>query len=283
MIALYEIRLPQAQLRPFIECYWFLNATIGAPCQLEELIYTDARADIVFTFGSPYLRVRADRPAEAQLMRASNVDAQRRFPVRIYHQGRLHLVGVRFRPGGLSPFVRTPVHELSGYTLTLKDVFGRRGVELEEKLFFATGETQEQAHLLDQFFLSRLAVLPEYARVMSWLKAIEAQRGMVSILELSRLSGLSVRSVDRLFQQVIGLPPKFVARTVRFRHALHHLMAQPATRWDEIVAALDYFDQSHFIRDVKSLAGVDPKTYLAFLSRRRESLAPNHVHLAVLP
>src|SRR5690606_36436082 len=114
---------------------------------------------------------------------------------------------------------------------TLKDVFGRRGAELEEKLFFATGDTQRQANLLDQFFLSRLAVLPEYARVMSWLKAIEAQRGMVSILELSRLSGLSVRSVDRLFQQVIGLPPKFVARTVRFRHALHHLMAQPATRW----------------------------------------------------
>src|SRR5690606_12970000 len=165
----------------------------------------------------------------------------------------------------------------------LKDVFGRRGVELEEKLFFATGETQRQANLLDQFFLSRLAVLPEYARVMSWLKAIEGQRGMMSILELSRLSGLSVRSVDRLFQQVIGLPPKFVARTVRFRHALHHLMAQPATRWDEIVAALDYFDQAHFIRDVKALAGVDPKTYLAFLSRRRESLAPNHVHLAVLP
>ena len=42
VIALYEIRLPQAQLCPFIECYWFLNATIGAPCQLEELIYTDA-------------------------------------------------------------------------------------------------------------------------------------------------------------------------------------------------------------------------------------------------
>ncbi len=219
MIALYEIRLPQAQLRPFIECYWFLNATIGAPCQLEELIYTDARADIVFTFGSPYLRVRADRPAEAPVDRASNVDAQRRFPVRIYHQGRLHLVGVRFRPGGLSPFVRTPVHELSGHTLTLKDVFGRRGVELEEKLFFATGETQEQANLLDQFFLAPCRA-PRVRWVMSWLKAIEAQRGMVSILELSRLSGLSVRSVDRLFQQVIGLPPKFVARTVRFRHAL---------------------------------------------------------------
>ena len=90
-----------------------------------------------------------------------------------------------------------------------------------------------QANLLDQFFLSRPCRAPRVrGRAMSWLKAIEAQRGMVSILELSRLSGLSVRSVDRLFQQVIGLPPKFVARTVRFRHALHHLMAQPATRSD---------------------------------------------------
>ena len=47
--AVYEIRLPCPALRRFIECYWFVNATGGLANQLEELIFTDARADIVFT------------------------------------------------------------------------------------------------------------------------------------------------------------------------------------------------------------------------------------------
>ncbi len=49
---MYDIRLPCAELRPFVECYWFLNTTISSPGKLDELIFTDARADIVFTFSS---------------------------------------------------------------------------------------------------------------------------------------------------------------------------------------------------------------------------------------
>lgn len=274
---MYEIRLPAPPLRPFIECYWFLNATMRPQDCLEELIFTDARADIVFTFGTPYLRIRADKHGHVQSMRASNVDAQRRYPVHIQQRGKVRLIGVRFRPGGLSPFVRVPVNELSGYTLGLSEALGSEGVELEQRLFDVAGQTQVQAALLDQFFLARIAVPPAHRRVVSWLKAIERKNGLMSILELSRTAGLSVRSVDRLFQQVIGLPPKFVARTVRFQHVLDHLIKHPTARWDDIVVTHGYFDQSHFNRDLKSLTGVEPKVYLAFLSRPRESPPPNHV------
>jgi len=86
-----------------------------------------------------------------------------------------------------------------------------------------------------------------------------------------------MRSVDRLFLQVIGLPPKLFARTVRFHHVHHYLMRHPTAEWDEIVASYGYFDHSHFARDVISLTGVDPKAYRAYLTQRRESPPPNHV------
>lgn len=274
---MYEILRPCAPLRPFVECYWFLQTVIRPPDRLEELIFTDARADIVFTFGAPYARIRADRPGTKEWMRTSNVDAQRRYPVRIYQQGHVHLIGVRFRPGGLSSFVRMPVHELTGHTVSLADAFGPSGVELEQRLYDSAGMPETQAELLDRFFLSRIAIPPEYHRVMHWVTAIESRGGLLAVSELSETAGLSVRSVDRLFRRVMGLPPKFFARTVRFQHVHALLMRHPTVRWDEIVVSRGYFDQSHFAKDVQSLTGVDPNAYRTYLARRRDTPPPNHV------
>src|SRR4051812_27050067 len=107
----YVVQFPVAPLRRFIECFWFLQAEIVPPARLEERIFTDARADIVLSFGSPSLRAHAGQPAPPQLMR-SNLDAQRRYPVRISQDGRIDLIGIRFRPGGLAAFLPMPLSEL---------------------------------------------------------------------------------------------------------------------------------------------------------------------------
>ena len=274
---MYAIYLPSAALRPFIECYWFLNTVVMPPESLDELIFTDARADIVFTFGSPYARIRLGQPDQLEFMCASNVDAQRRYPVRIRQHGSLNLVGVRFRPGGLASFIRMPVYELSGHTLGLLDGLGRESAELEERLFEATGSPHVQSELLDEFLLARLSVHPERRRVMHWVNVIEHHRGVISVRRLAEIAGLSVRSVDRLFRQVVGLSPKFFARTVRFRHVHKRLMQEPGGDPEEIVASYGYHDYSHFVKDFTSLAGVDPKEYSAYLAAKRQSPPPNHV------
>lgn len=279
---MYEIVFPDARLRPFVECYWFLKTRLRPPQQLEEVIFTDARADIVFVYNSPYVR-RKPGEAAPQLVRASNVDAQRRYPVRIQQQGPIHLIGVRFRPGGLAPFVSVPVYELSGSTVSLADAFGPAGADLEGKLYdVETGPGRRnarraQVQLLDEFFLSRLTLPPEHAQVTRWMAAIEQRRGLVSIAHLSRETGYSVRSVDRMFQRVLGLSPKFFARTVRFRHVHYELMRQPEFEWDAIVAAYGYYDQSHFAKDVWALTGVGPRQYREHLTAKRRHPPPNHV------
>lgn len=274
---MYEIRLPNAALRPFIECYWFLKATVDPLNSLDELIFIDARADMVFTFGSPYFRIKEGPSRGSRLIRSSNLDAQRRYPVRIKQHGKLDFIGVRFRPGGLSSFVRIPVHQLCGHTISLYDAFGHEGAKLEERLYDAAGQTNVQSDLLDRFFLSRLVVLPQYHRVMNWVLEIERRQGLVSISQISQSAKLSVRSIDRLFRQVIGVPPKFFARTVRFRNVHAQLMKSPSIRWDEIVESYGYVDQSHFTKDVVSMAGIHPQAYRAYLTRPRDSPPPNHV------
>jgi hypothetical protein len=98
-------------LRPFIECYWFLHTDGAVPAHGEEIIFTDARADLMLCSGSPYLRQNAGPRKETQLMRVSHLDAQRRYPVHIIQDGQIDLVGVRFRPASIrraTSVTRTP-------------------------------------------------------------------------------------------------------------------------------------------------------------------------------
>jgi hypothetical protein len=47
----------------------------------------------------------------------------------------VHLIAVRFKPGGLYPFVRFPISEATNQTIDLDLIFGNRLKELEGQLF----------------------------------------------------------------------------------------------------------------------------------------------------
>ena len=55
----------------------------------------------------------------------------------------------------------------------------------------------------------------------------------------------------------MGLTPKLYARIRRFDGMLR-LMHDPSIDWCEIAQRCGYFDQSHLIRDCKSLSGFTP-------------------------
>jgi hypothetical protein len=213
----YGIRRPTESLRQFIECYWFLHTSDAAPTRLEEIVFTDGRADLMLSFGSPYLRQSTGPRNEARLTAVSHLDAQRRYPVHIVQQGHIALIGVRFRPGGLAAFLPMPMREIEGLTLDLPGIFGSSGMELEQRLFEATGDHSMQATLLDGFLLRQLTVRPAHAVVAHMIATIDRHHGQMTVRDLSRTSGYSVRMVDRLFGEALGLLPKFYSRVVRLR------------------------------------------------------------------
>jgi AraC-like DNA-binding protein len=274
---MYEICFPLVPLRPFIECFWFLQTKVVPPAQLEEIIFADARADIVFSFGSPYLRRNAGQQDHTQMMSVSNLDAQRRYPVHISQQGQLHLIGVRFRPGGLAAFIRLPTGELDGLTLGLRDVFGQRGDDLEYQLFEAAGQRHMQLNLLNEFFMQNLEVRSAHALVTHVAAAIAERHGRAAIRDLSREYGYSIRTLDRLFHQVMGLSPKFYVRIARFRHTLNCLVHRPEIEWADIVSTYGYYDQPHFIKEFVEFTGIRPEAYRAQIHHHGFLSSPNHV------
>ena len=121
-----------------------------------------------------------------------------------------------------------------------------------------------QKELLDIFLLGRMEMDPAFAAFAAAKAAIEADGGKTAVQTVSRDAAISSRSLDRLFQRLLGFSPKFFARIVRFQKALRILMENASTTLAEVSADCGYFDQSHFVKDFRRFTGGVPRGYKGY-------------------
>ena len=69
---------------------------------------------------------------------------------------------------------------------------------------------------------------------------------------------ISERQFERRFIQAVGLRPQFYIRVKRFNQAVNLMKNRQFGKLTELAHALNYYDQSHFIRDLKSFSGITP-------------------------
>jgi methylphosphotriester-DNA--protein-cysteine methyltransferase len=88
---------------------------------------------------------------------------------------------------------------------------------------------------------------------------------------------LGLRQLERRFRAAVGLPPKALARVLRFQAVLH-AVGQGAGSWAGVALDHGYFDQPHLIRDFQELAGETPARLLARLGELgRRFVAPERL------
>ena len=271
---MYHIYLPAEPLRPYIDNYWMVRSP--QPIVLQENVFVDGKADILFNFGCAYERRSLECPNIVDSLGCSNVDGQRMMPVGILQQGAVHLVGVRFKAGGLAAFVRFPLHEISNQTVNVRDIFGAAAEELEDRLYEAS--TEEQMALLDAFFLCRLQLPTNYVTTLRLARmlATAVDDLQPKVWHLCREAGYSFRSVDRFFRQFFGISPKFYARIIRFQKALAMLPNQHLSL-AEIALACGYYDQAHLTKEFQAFAAQTPLQYRAHLLEKAAAPPPNLV------
>lgn len=274
---MYALRPPAASLARFIEHYWFVTPEGDAPVELRVDVFVDGRADLIFNFGAPYVRELLVPPKTRALHERSNLDAQRLVPIRIQQRGHVRIAGVRFRLGGLAPFVSGELRAFTGLTPPPSAVLGHDAEALEAALEGAV-DIDAQAQHLDAFFSARLTLDDGHARFASILAALEASGGRARIEALAESAQVSSRHVDRLFARYLGIAPKSVARILRFQSTLLALMRDPGCTLADVAADAGYFDQAHFIKDFKRLSGGVPRGYRGYYPERGPAdFAPNVV------
>jgi AraC-like DNA-binding protein len=186
--------------------------------------------------------------------------------------------GVHFKPGGAYPFLGLPLSEMNSKVVPLDAIWGHYAGEIRERLHAASSIRAGLA-LLEQLLLARLCEAPYSLSVVQYaITEIDHYHGAMSIRALSDQIGISQNHLRRQFKQLVGIPPKELARFYRFAYVLRLIDLARTVDLTLIAHQSQFYDQSHFNKDFVAFTGYSPSEYVQ-LRRRVEAENPEHARV----
>lgn len=231
----FRRHLPTPSLRPFIEHYWLIDWELEQP--FEQHVVPHPSYNLVF-------QRYAGKPAFGEISGIGNT----LFSIKLDGVGAV--TGVQFRPGGYRAF------------------------QASVQATFPPGD-------LDPFFgadSSRVAALDEYLsslpiaddplarQAMALVEEIRHDRTLLRVAPFARRYGLSTRQLQRLFNDYVGVSPKWIILRYRIHEAIERA-ASAEVDWAQLALELGYSDQAHLVRDFTTTIGMSPTAYRRLIQR----------------
>jgi AraC-like DNA-binding protein len=234
------------------------------PGPLDRFRYGRGTVPLVLSFGEPIDIVSMPDPYWTPGSFTSFVCGPQIGPTLTRHRGRQFGVGVDLTPvGAHGLFGGLPLRRLAGNVVDLVDLINAQADDLVGRLAEAS-TWQRRFALLDRFIAGRLAEAPQPAPQLTWAwRELQRTGGRVRVAELIGRTGWSGRYFGARFEDVFGLAPKAAARVLRFERARKLLLRPGGRPLTELAVSCGYYDQSHFVREFRALAGRSPREYRA--------------------
>ena len=248
-----EIR-PPPELSAVVDCCWIQRGDfMPAISPTLARVLPDGCMDILVTLGD-FVRPVENEPHAHRAFVVGTMTRVQIFAL----EGRVDIVAVRFRPGGASPFLRAPASELVNLGAPLSAFWGPAGADLPDRLYETEGDDARAKLLFDELIARRAEAPPPDAVVMGASELIDGSLGTVTVDELRRDLYVSERTLERRFRSAVGLSPKEAARVARFQAATRKLIENPQASLGSVAHDCGYYDQAHFNREFRALAGISP-------------------------
>ncbi len=221
-----------------------------------------ALVPLIINFGAPYRVLgpgNIDPSGEYRSFVAGMMDAH----VVVEATGLANGVQVNLTPIGARLLLAMPMHELTARTIDLVSALGITAERLMAQLEDTPG-WQSRFDILDAFFLARLAVAeaPHPSVVWAW-DLLTRSNGRIDVNTIANEIGWSRKHLAHRFREQIGLPPKTMARMLRFNRAVRLLHETPNGDFSNVAYGAGYYDQAHFNHDFRSFSGYTPSEYRA--------------------
>ena len=221
---------PSPALAPWVQHYWEARWDYAEPYRQKIVPYPNVH----LSFGNG----RADVNGVCS-----------RYQIKVL-EGRDHVFGVAFRPGCFRPFLGASVSTITDRVVPAAEVFG---ADLPTALDVPSMDAFLLKHLPDDDVRGRQAAAA--------VELIANDKALTRVERVADELGLSVRGLQRLFSEYVGIGPKWVIRRYRLHEVTARMAAGGTIDWAELAADLGYADQGHFIRDFKNIFGEPPTWY----------------------
>lgn len=239
---------PAAELAPFVRHYWTVEWELA-----------DAETYVQEVVPNPCVNLVIE-PERTFCFTPSAL----RFSKPLSGKGKVF--GVKFRPGGFYPFLREPLSPLAGFPIPVERILAATGTQLEQALH--TQRSEELVGMLDRLLLAANPHLDAKTELLHKITdRIAEDREVTKVDRLCECFDIEKRTLQRLFNRRVGLTPKWVIRLQRLQEAAEALDGSGNSGIRPTLLHLShelgYHDQTHFIKDFKTVVGVTPEAYLA--------------------
>jgi len=241
-------RRPAFDLTPWIAHYWMIRWDLrGCDQQLAESI--------------PHPNVHVIFEPHASVV----CGVQTRKFARVL-EGQSQVFGIKFKPGGFRPFVKSPVSALADRMVPVYRILGKGANVLRDTVLSSKSEN-EKVEAANAFFRGRLPQPDEtIALVGQLMERILQEHEIKTVDDLVERSGIGKRSLQRIFNEYVGVSPKWVIRRYRLHELIERAHSGTEPDWPQLALELGYFDQAHLINDFRSITGYSPTEYHKLVS-----------------
>lgn len=175
-----------------------------------------------------------------------------------------HYVGIRFTPGNLPKYLNLTPKDLINQCISMDELVHDKH-HLLDKLVFCDNFLG-QIHILQQHFEKEVFIKPSN-KSLAALNTISTHSGNIQLTQLEALTGVSKRSLQRIFRNEFGLSPKEFSRIIRCQKAIKRLNETENNSLSDLTHLLGFSDQAHFLREFKTFVNATPYKYKKIISK----------------
>lgn len=162
-----------------------------------------------------------------------------------------------FKPNGIQKLFRLSNSEIQRYAIYGNDIFKADTEFILARLHQASDPHKMKAEL-ENYLLKLIERSPIDPMMQSISIFIRKNLGILSVGTLADKFHITPRTLQRRFRDEFGLSPKCYIQLVRINTAVAMLYSGKYDSLSELAYYSGYYDQSHFIRDVKRTCGSLP-------------------------
>lgn len=258
----FEQKKPHPRLRNYIRSYWLMEGD-GSEEHLD-LLVPDGYPELFFILNESLKmeRFSGDRQwaqhAEGGLI--GQATTQFTFKPTPFSK----MLFVKLYPWTPYQLFGIPGWQLNDLAIDLGAATRDTGFRRLNERVGSSANLSEIAAMLDAFFLKKLSDATLSNSFLTFaVRQIYSSDGTISIDGLTKHVHATRRYVEKVFKDKIGMTPKQYAQIIRVKKASMYLL-DPRFQYNirEIAQRLEYYDQSHFLKDFKAVMGQSPSVYL---------------------
>ena len=254
---IYQTFAPAGILAPYVKYFWALRSANKDYAPKTFSAFVDGSPGIMIVQSEDEAYYDENRKRLPEIF----VYGQVVKPVSFTTHGDLNTIGICFQPHALNSVFGLDAFELTDACSDIKLINGKSDNLYEMLVEENTVKNRIKilsSHLIDLIKVNKRRIDNPTLYAVS---QIVNTNGTVPLKVLQQQLQLSERSLERKFNEKVGISPKFFSRICQFQATMNQIRSDNYNNFSDLAFENNYSDQSHFIRVFKEFTGLLPLEY----------------------